>query len=167
RIEVTIRLKMIDGTYRWSRVIALLMYDLKGRPERTTVIIIDVEQELSDYSGQLHFLNMIPTAIGIHEIRNGISRRVFVNNELFRLLGYDARDSVELRNVRFMDTVYSEDRKAVADMVEAVKSGVDFASTVCRIKIKSGEHKKIRLNTSVAKRNKELIRVYMTYTDLE
>lgn len=167
RVEVTMRLKMIDGTYRWSKIIALLLYDSEGRPERTTVIIVDMEQELSDYSEQLHFLNMIPTAIGIHEIRNGISRRVFVNNELFRLLGYDTWENIEIRSVKFMETVYSEDRKSVSDMLEAIKSGDDFASTVCRIKTKTGKHKKIRLNTSVAKRNKELIRVYMTYTELE
>ena len=77
RAEVEVRLKMMDGSYRWSRMVALFYKDDYGKPSRTIGVIVDIHDERMKRFMLDRLINEMPGGIGVFTIKDTIECSYF------------------------------------------------------------------------------------------
>ncbi|NCB92431.1 MAG: PAS domain S-box protein [Clostridia bacterium] len=65
KAEITMRLKMTDGSFHWCRMIGLFFKDEKGNPERTIGMILDINEERERSFMLSTLLNGLPGGVAI------------------------------------------------------------------------------------------------------
>lgn len=166
RSEVILRMKMIDGSFRWVRMIGLFKYDKDHELEYVMGVIVDVEDSHQNIE-MMRLFNQMPIAMGVFEVEGGKTRQLFMNDEYFTLCE-DTREKRMEKHRDFMNGIHPEDRNIVRDAMEQViVNGSDSCSAVCRIMLGTGGYKKIRFRSSVGRRDQNHMLVYSTYVALE
>ncbi|MFA7190594.1 MAG: PAS domain-containing protein [Sphaerochaetaceae bacterium] len=66
--EAAIRMKLIDGSFRWCKLIGLFSYDQNGRSLRTVGIIIDINEEREKSFMLSQLIDEIPGGIAIFKV---------------------------------------------------------------------------------------------------
>ncbi|MEG1602723.1 MAG: PAS domain-containing protein, partial [Cloacibacillus sp.] len=68
RAEAVVRLKMKDGSYRWSRLVGIFCKDAQGVPSRTIGTIIDINDNYEKNMMIEGLLNAIPGGIAVYKV---------------------------------------------------------------------------------------------------
>ncbi len=168
RAEAVMRLKMMDGTYRWSRLIGLFEYNDQGQQTHVTGIITDVEQEQNNMR-RSQFLNQMPTALGVFEVVDNTPRQLFFNDEYYRLIEDErTKRQVDNEKMGFLGSIHPEERPLVSQAMKTVIDGnSDTCSEVCRVRTGSGDYKWIRFTSQVSVRKENYIQIYSTYVSVD
>lgn len=87
RVEVVLRLKLLDGNYRWCRMIGFYYKDIEGNPSRTVGVIIDINDEHEHQVQLQKLINEVPTGIGVYDIHDGQIELTYLNDAYYAMLG--------------------------------------------------------------------------------
>lgn len=157
RVEVTLRLKLTDGSFRWCRMIGYYYKDENGAPSRTVGVIIDIHDE-RERQYQLEkirqkeqaLLASIPGGIAVYRLKkNGVVKTDYVSVGLARLCGYDYEEFTEYLRENAMVNVPEKDIPLV---MEAARKSLETHQPVnvrYHIHTKSGRDLLIRLDANL------------------
>lgn len=134
RTSVTLRLKMMDGSFRWCRMVALLYRDEAGKLFRVVGIIMDIHEEKErehGYEERLHLSKALAQeslAVASYNLtKNIVTDASSEIPELLRLMRQNSVDAV-LKNIR-EDTLNKEEEERFApayscrDLLQAFEAG--------------------------------------------
>lgn len=167
RAQVELRLKLTDGTFRWSRITGIMLSDAQGNPERTIGIVSDIHKEKNEAFEKDEMINAIPTGIGVFEVNGNETKVVYMNDGFYRLMEDEREKRDERTNGVFMNSIHPKDRLKVGTAIKSVIDGENSVSVICRSQKGDGTYKWLRFSSSVAKRDGDYILVYSTYSSME
>lgn len=157
RVEVVLRLKMLDGTYRWCRMLGFYYKDEDGVPSRTVGVIIDIHEE-HEYGAEmersrerdLRLLSSIPGGIAVYRLKkNGVVSADYVSEGLARMCGYDYEEFVSYISANAMVNVPNGE---IPRILEAARKSLETNQPVSinyHIHTKNGPDILIRLDANV------------------
>ena len=165
RVEAVLRLKMVDGSYRWSRMIGFYFKDDNGQPNRTIGVIIDINEEKEKSFMLNSLLNEIPGGIGIYEIRDGKVSVAYLNDTYYAMLGDKRENREKYYGENALEAVYVEDRVAISAAIQSIVRGMDKVTVLHRVENSEGKLFWLNLAGSVVERREHYIKVYASFTD--
>jgi PAS domain-containing protein len=95
RAETTLRLKMMDGSYRWCKMVGMYRRDEHGNPLNTIGIIIDVNEEHEKSTMLSSILNFMPGGVGVWKFGEVLTCEYY-NDGFARMAGL-SREEMDVR----------------------------------------------------------------------
>ncbi|SHJ76018.1 hybrid sensor histidine kinase/response regulator [Hespellia stercorisuis] len=139
KAEVSLRLKMMDGSFHWCRLIGMFYRDAEGEPSRTVGIIIDINEEHQQSVMLSSLLNEIPGGVIIYRIGETIETEYF-SDGIPALTGHrvdEYRALINSGNV-FQTFVFEEDYLEFEQVVNEAVSARGPINFTYRVKHKDG-----------------------------
>lgn len=99
KAERTVRLKMVDGTYRWCRLIGFFVKDANDAPSRTVGVIIDVNDERERSVMLDTLVNDIPGGVGIFMLGKERIECLYYSDDCLKVIGL-AREEAKKESAR-------------------------------------------------------------------
>lgn len=126
-----------------------------------------VEKEKQEITKKDKLLNDIPVGIGIFEIRNGETRRIYMNDWFYHMTEnpLSVKESYD-GSKGFFQLLYDDDKERVFKSMQEVKDGADYSVATCRVWTADKKLKWVRLFSAVTERDEEHILVYTSYVDM-
>lgn len=100
--EAVLRIKMVDGSYRWTKMAGTYIHDGQGKLLRTIGTFTDIDEEmrsrkaLEQLSERMRrIIDNIPTGVAIYEVGEKILP-IFVSDKLCEMFGF-TREEYDLR----------------------------------------------------------------------
>ncbi|MDD2967338.1 MAG: PAS domain-containing protein [Desulfovibrionaceae bacterium] len=157
RVEAVLRLKCIDGSFRWCRMIGFFYRDEQGAPSRTVGIIIDINEEQerlcvleASRKREQALLASIPGGVAIYRLKkNGVVATDYVSEGLAKLCGYSFEEFSAYLKPNAMINVVPED---IPRVMEAAQNSLQHHQPVniyYRIHTKSGADILTRLDANL------------------
>lgn len=158
--EVTLRLKMTDGSYKWCRMTVSLSRGKDGRVLASLCTINLVHDEVTAQEKAARYDELlrrtiahIPVGVGVYTIENGKLAPVYVSDCLFELMSVKDDDE----SCRAVEAFIEKDKLDVSSGLEGVKVFKNTAS--------DGAMRWVSARYRVVKENGELI-MYMAVADI-
>ena len=158
RAEKVLRLKLIDGSYRWCRMIGFFYKDANGNPSRTVGVIIDINDERERWfeseksrEKERAMLAKIPGGIAVYRLKkNGTVKADYVSEGLAKMCGYDDYDEFceYLKDNAMVNVSDAE----IPKVLEAAQKSLEEhkpVSVIYNIHTKNGPDLLIRLDANI------------------
>ncbi|MCI2047141.1 MAG: PAS domain-containing protein [Faecalibacterium sp.] len=123
--ECILRLKMTDGSYRWSRMSGQQTRDEKGKPLSAIGVIMDINDEMEKSLMMNQLVTMLPCGVGIFKVAAKV-QCLYFNQKMIDLGG---RSDAEIQEIfskaNFAeDVIFPEDRELFqAEVMEKARLG--------------------------------------------
>ncbi len=120
RIETVLRIRLVDGTYRWCRMLGFYYKDDNGTPLRTVGVIIDINAEHENGVMLNSLLNEIPGGVAILYYSDELHFQYFT--EGFANLGGWTKEEVEdlIRKGEFLNRIIASiDQERVMETIKS------------------------------------------------
>ena len=150
--ETTLRMRMADGSHRWTRLNGEAVRDQNGLPVRMLVSMTDIDdgirsqQEIADYTSRSSaFIENIPSGVIIADIsRRGVNGTA---NECFcSLVGYTGEQLVKTVHKRWTDIVAPGDREWIEDEIRGLVLGEQKQiDVICSLRHRKGYDVPVRV----------------------
>ncbi|MCH3967904.1 MAG: PAS domain-containing protein [Atopobiaceae bacterium] len=130
--------------------------------------IIYAADETGEYERnerQRELLNLVPTGLGIYEIRDRTPHQVYMTDGFYRMLGVTREQHVEQLRGDFMDGIHPDDLGAVAALVDRLAVGAEYGSAEFRNLCVGERYLWVRLDAHVISREGDSFVVYCVYED--
>ena len=122
--EVVLRVKMTNGSFRWTKMAGTFIHDSKGNLIRTIGTLTDVDEEvraklqLEEVSHRLSMIiDNIPTGVAIYEIRDKLYP-IFLSNKACEMFGF-TREEYDLCIANKQDVYF------IPDLAESLLDGIN------------------------------------------
>lgn len=125
RVEVTLRLKMLDETFRWCRMIGFFYRDKDGTPQRTVGVIIDVNEEHERSFMLNSILNELPGGVAIFCFTDHLECQYY-NEGFVNISGLTHEEADELiKNGTFLKKVVApiDYKRFIDELMSSISSG--------------------------------------------
>lgn len=138
RVEAVLRLTLVSGGYRWTRMVGILERDTQGMLKRAIGVIMDIEQEKKNSAKMDSLINAIPGGVAIYKIGKTI-KTIYSSEGIPKLSGRTMAEYQQwVDDGIFENTIYIDDRFRVQQAVEsAVSTGGDI-QVIYRLNHKDG-----------------------------
>ncbi|WP_244062763.1 PAS domain-containing protein [Faecalicatena contorta] len=167
RVEVTLRLKMKNGTFHWCRMIAFFYGDTEGTPTRTIGVLIDINEEQERMFLLNNLLDEVPAGIGIYEIKGGQASLLNLNAAYYNMLGAEPAARKQFLGTNSLEAVHPKDRKIIESAILRLKAGEDKVNALYRAKCGDGQWKWLNLTACAVERRENFIKVYAAFSDCD
>ncbi len=150
--DTTLRMKMADGTYRWTRLNGEAVRGSDNIPVRMLVSLTDVDD---DYHNRLKiegfnarsdaFIENIPSGVLIARIEGGVITGQ-ANRHLCSLMGYTAEQIIDMLHRHWTDIVAPGDRVWIASEIKHLLKGKQKQiDVICSMRHRKGYDVPIRV----------------------
>lgn len=145
--EALLRLKMMDGSFNWTRMRAKYIRDKKGNNIKTIGTFIDVnddvvsKKEIVSYQNELEMiLQNVPSGIIVMDIdENLVATPLYINKRANEIFGYSDEDRKKAINHKITIENLFSGRLKYHEYMENIVSNRDFIIPDASIKRKNGE----------------------------
>ena len=142
--EAVLRLKMIDGSYRWNRMAGTFIRDAGGNLKRVIGTFTDIDEEirskiaLERLSERMRrIISNIPTGVAIYEVRDKILP-IYVSKKTCEMFGF-TREEYDLRIANGEPVNYMPDAGSLPpDGIQKMQSGQPLVIQKLRARKKDG-----------------------------
>ncbi|MDD3796916.1 MAG: PAS domain-containing protein [Lachnospiraceae bacterium] len=167
RVEVTLRLKMTDGGYRWCRLIGLFYRDEDDRLDRVIGIIIDVNKEQEENYRLQKLLDEIPGGIGRYDYCNGILSLTYLNDAYYKMLEIECKERGRYYGTDALAATHPDDKNNTIKILDRLASGENYANIYQRVRNGKGKWIWMKYSTAVTGRENGHTRMIITITDCD
>jgi len=162
--DATLRMRMSDGSYRWTMLSGETIRDASGLPVRILVSLTDVDeemrsrQEIADYTARsMAFIENIPGGVLLVNIKaDGISGSA---NECFcRFIGYSSLQLKHTLHERWSDIVTPGDRRWIEREIRHLVVGENNQiDVICSLRHREGYDVPVRVLAALIDRGEDSI----------
>lgn len=168
----SLRMKMTDGSYRWTQVSYQRIEDNQGDFIKTVLLLADEEEErhlksaLNDVIRERDSLIMtVSGGVAIYEITDKI-RTIYVTDEAAEMVGYTKKELMPIIAEDALALCHPEDIKKTQNHFKMKKGAETVVAYEYRIKNKSGQYQWVSVRVHYARRGKAII-LYTIMTDID
>ena len=163
RVEVILRLKMMDGEYRWCRIIGLYYRDQMEKPTKTIGIIIDINEEHEENARLQKLLNSVPGGIGIYEIHGTEISQIYMNDAFYEMIGSKREDREQFYGLNAITSAFDEDVPRIRAALKALMEGSETTEIDYRLKSDTQGGIWIHAKAAVVGRGTDYIRLNIAF----
>ena len=159
KAEATLRLKMVDGTFRWSRLVGIFLKD------RTIGVIMDLQEEREKAELLSGVLNAIPGGVGMYRMDEKITP-IYFNDRVAELCGMTREEYEKAALGASASFVHPDDFLNLRLEVETALEEKRQVSYTCRLVQKSGSCRWVHLSADWLPENEGIPVLCVVYTDV-
>lgn len=139
RVEAILRIKLVNGSYHWCKMIGFYYKDNAGVLERTVGVIIDINEEHERSFMLNNLINSLPSGIGIFSFDDKVACE-YISKGCEKKTEYSIEEWKDLieRNIFFETLIAPSDKETVNMIYECAKKGLPINVTF-RYLTKNGE----------------------------
>ena len=170
--EISIRMKMIDESCRWTRVGYEIMMPDNGTDKKVVVTFTDEEKEKQSEAEYAEVIrerdNLILTisgGIAIYEITDKI-RTVYITEETAALAGYTKKELMEIIGENALALCHPDDIKTTQNYFKTRRQQVRVMSYEYRIKNKNGMYQWVSVRARFVQQKNSIL-LYTIMTDID
>lgn len=170
--EQSFRMKMTDGSYRWTEVSIRFIRDDIGSVKRIMLVLTDTEEEmqtkatLNDVMKERDSLIMtISGGVAIYEITDKI-RTVYITDETAAIAGYTKEELMPIIGDDAFALCHPEDIKKIQNFFKTRKKPDQVVSFEYRIKNKNGKYQWVSAKSRLMHRGNAIV-LYTIMTDID
>lgn len=124
-----LRLKMKDGSNRWTRVSATRLYDAQGQLTRTIGVFQDVDAEMNSRmelekirDRMQHIVSALPTGVGIYEIDDNKAYPVYSSDRVCEIFGC-SREEMDMTIANGQEQKFKPVHSVSKEQIDQLRSG--------------------------------------------
>lgn len=171
-ISTVLRLKMSDGSFRWTRLGRDIVFDDRGEPRRTIATFADVDEETRtrrEYQAISERFDLIvkniPVGIAIYELRDAIYP-IYVSDRTCTMFGF-TREEYDLRIANGQPVNFMPDMKNLpGEMQSAPKDGEVLTIEHIHAQRKDGSWFDLQANVHNVGQPGQPMHAYVTLIDI-
>lgn len=129
--------------------------------------VTDETKEYEKNIMQRELMDLVPTGIGIYEIKDGHAKQMYMNEGYYRLIGEPRERRKAKAGDDFMRLVHPNDMPAVKKVIDRLARGSDKEYLDHRILCENGGYRWFHMVIAVAKREGNTVTVYGSYTEFD
>lgn len=150
-VLIDYRVRRRDGRVALLRANSSIMHMTGYGSEVITSVVMDITEKKSLEEQLKAIVTNINGGVTVTVIHDGKAEFVIVNDQYFRMLGYDTKEQYELENPSKFDCIYPEDKERIMKQFTTSDGGKKQYTMEYRIVRKDGEIRHILNNISVIK----------------
>ncbi|MCI2056340.1 MAG: PAS domain-containing protein [Oscillibacter sp.] len=164
RAEATLRLKMVDGSYRWCRMMGFYLKDKDGKPNRTIGMLLDINADRERELMMNSLLNGLPGGVAIFKVTDRLNCEYFSDG--FAKISGRTREEVNELNRRdqlIENVIAPIDRKGFAEALRKCLSNEQI-NMVFRFTSKDGTANWVQLAATKIREEADAPVYYCVFT---
>lgn len=172
--ETELRMLMKDGSFRYTRMCAIMLYDqLGGALLRTIGTLQDIEEEVAAKAAleraneQLRgVLDKLPCGIGIFDIEGERVLVNYINDGYFEMYGETREERGHLFGEEPLQAVYAQDRPAIFEAIQKYErdGGAGAADVDFRVLVK-GQYRYVNAKGVSVGKSGQVTRYHFVFSD--